>query len=406
MQWIGAVADALLGSPQDLTPKRPVKKGKGKSVSEETAQKVGVSLSPFSPTGFAGKGSFPPQPSSPPLRRRTKQVAASSATPTKVVQSFTSPAAKAAASAQQAGVVISPSRMPLPSLEGFVGMEVDDAAHTPPAAPRAVSGTPKRRALPMPSLDGFDDDERMDRAALSGACGPLCPPTPVKRRTSAAMTQRNKLYCEARERVLKDELISLSSRGHYKDVFRQGPHVIKVYKPECTLTENLQVLTRNALEQREECEAAKIPCAKLDNDPLEEGYFKEEYVPFSIQEKLPFITGNQEQPFTTEQKEQIEPYVESIANIFVQAAQKDMALDLQPDNLRVREDGAVVLIDFREEEAEKDEVYPLLRGSLKKVDDRVTTWDSLSRRFARALIERIREKLGESATAFFSDFQS
>ncbi len=276
-------------------------------------------------------------------------------------------------------------RFPLPDTSGFEQVE-----------------SRKRLSLPMPQEDGFCDaqEEKTTRQSFPLSVSKQPPPAPRKKSiVSAQRMVKNKPFIEARKHfeilatTAGAQTEKLSSEGQYKEVFLRENRVIKVYKQKHDES-SLEEWTQNAMEQYRWCLSRELPCATIYNDPVSDGYFETEYVPFSVQDKIGQIMANSQLK---------ENFLSMLTHFFASAIQCRVSLDLQFANFRVREDGTLCLVDLRESQSDQDEAYADVGSGLKKTGctDK-TTWHHQFPEVADEIIARLKVLLGSQHLFFKS----
>ncbi len=178
---------------------------------------------------------------------------------------------------------------------------------------------------------------------------PLMPPTPAKkaaaRKFSTGMTDSKfeKIYKSLESGSFSRDSLALTTSllgvGSYCRVYRidELPNlVIKAHHGNTGYkfsTQSLNALLNHALTNYRNIVARDLPVAKLLNEKtaLEEGFFLQLKIPYEID------------IFNLK-------HIEQVALFFTSSVVDDIMMDLQPQNLRVTEEGTVVLIDFVEEE--------------------------------------------------------
>lgn len=159
--------------------------------------------------------------------------------------------------------------------------------------------------------------------------------------------------------VVNDTVIT--SRGEHSQIYHihssenlvsgyeNNQLLLKCYFAPTTVGNALNAYLRNSLEQYDQVIKANLPVAKiLNRETIEtDGYFLVENIPhvfdFTWDEATPFESLDA----TTQSR------LSQLKNFFRLALEHNIALDLKKDNLSVRDDGTVVLIDLREDEEEE-----------------------------------------------------
>lgn len=140
--------------------------------------------------------------------------------------------------------------------------------------------------------------------------------------------------------------------GNYSNAFLVGDKVIKTFHDDCimkhTRTRALDRFIRTAHGQYFSAKEKGINVPALYNDPLKDLHWEMEFIPHAVH------VDWQDKTSIEEISELSRSILKQIKEMFAIDKQNRLHLDLMPDNVRLRDNGEVVLIDFREDEDAED----------------------------------------------------
>lgn len=199
-----------------------------------------------------------------------------------------------------------------------------------------ATGFVTAKVLPLPYNADFSNWDRQVEQNTSEEH--VIPPTPRKKTSQTALPRFKTIYDSLQSGTFNDMHVSECGRGSYSAVYeiQEKPHlVLKAYhgKMDEGFSESaLQKLIKHSCQNYRDIAALNLPVAELVNleTAKHEGFFLQKKIPHEIDIQNPL-------------------HVQQAQKFFSLSVEKKIAMDLQPQNLRVTNDNQVVLIDFIEE---------------------------------------------------------
>ncbi len=197
-------------------------------------------------------------------------------------------------------------------------------------------------------------------------------------KNAVAVQQNSELNYQGR--TVKIDIQEQMMNGQFKVIAKIAPEelplisgipndqlLVTTFRDHCIMVTNLfgDKLQNNAhlnvLREHDQLKSAGIPVAEIYNK--EEvaqgcGFFLVEYVPHPFE--LFWEKGTKISDMTATQLGQLD----MIKGVFQQTYSNQIIADLQPNNFRVKEDGTPVLVDFRENAIDEDELDLTFRNML------------------------------------------
>jgi hypothetical protein len=188
----------------------------------------------------------------------------------------------------------------------------------------------------------------------------ICPEAPQKVIDDKRVSEKNKIFRKVNVHTLKQQGIKLNflDSGRYKNTYVNTPdamgtrYVYKFYKQDMLdyKINKLNNMTEYSKKQCDKAIEAGLNCARILNDPSIEGFFKQEFIAYSLNKKYPFL---QNDLFTEAQQVEVNKLIDQLVHFYEVAQKENLDLDLRLDNFRIKENdvnNTIYLVDFREEQ--------------------------------------------------------